>query len=247
MNDLYLNLLKKCLTDSIHGDGDGENDWTTRAHTMIGMKRLNHLQECIGEVLSEGVPGDFIETGVWRGGACIFMRAALKVLVDVCYVEAYNSNKSFTPRTVWVADSFQGLPEPNAEKYPADARNRLYEIKELAVSLEEVKDNFRKYGLLDDQVKFIPGWFRDTLPMAVGIERLAILRLDGDLYESTWEALTNLYPKLSPGGYVIVDDYGAIWGAKKATDDYRAEYGVVEDLRQVDPADYRQGIYWRRQ
>jgi O-methyltransferase len=92
------------------------------------------------------------------------------------------------------------LPAPNAEKYPADARNRLYEIKELAVPLERVKANFRRYGLLDEQVRFLPGWFRDTLPTAP-ITQLAILRLDGDLYESTMDALVNLYPKLSPGGY----------------------------------------------
>lgn len=237
MNDLYLELLKKCLTDSIYGMGT-INDWTTRGHTMIGMRRLNNLQACIEDVLRNGVPGDFMETGVWRGGACIFMRALLKA--------DYNSHDHFhalETRSVWVADSFQGLPPPNPEKYPADNRNRLYEIKELAVSLEEVTANFAKYDLLDEQVKFLPGWFRDTLPKAP-IKQLAILRLDGDLYESTIDALTHLYPKVSKGGYVIVDDYGLIWGCRKAVDDYRAEHGIT-DMRQVDPQDYREGVYWR--
>ena len=109
-------------------------------------------------------------------------------------------------RLVWVADSFKGLPVPNPEKYPADTGDRLHEFKELAVPLDQVKSNFAKYGLLDNQVRFLKGWFRDTLPNAP-VEQLAIIRLDGDMYESTMEALVHLYPKLSRGGYSIVDDY----------------------------------------
>src|ERR1039457_663209 len=83
-------------------------DWPPLADTMIGLKRLDNLQNCIETVLKDNVPGDMIETGVWRGGGSIFMRAVLK---------AYGS----TGRTVWVADSFEGLPEPDAAKYPLDA------------------------------------------------------------------------------------------------------------------------------
>jgi O-methyltransferase len=91
----------------------------------------------------------------------------------------------------------------------------LHKARELAVSLEQVKANFDRYGLLDDQVRFLKGWFRDTLPVAP-IERLAVLRLDGDMYESPMDTLVNLYPKLSEGGYVIVDDYGAIPACRQA-------------------------------
>src|SRR4029077_10071518 len=114
---------------------------------------------------------------------------------------------------VWVADSFTGLPPPDAARYPHDRGDRLHEFPQLAVTLERVRENFRRYGLLDDQVRLLPGWFRDTLP-AAPIERLAVLRLDGDLYESTIRALESLYYRLSVGGYIIVDDYGNVAGCR---------------------------------
>lgn len=194
-------------------------DWPAGAETMIGLKRLNNLEDCISDVLRSEVPGDLIETGVWRGGATIFMRAVLK---------AYQKKD----RVVWVADSFQGLPKPNARKYPADAGDKLWRTKQLAVPLEDVQESFRRYGLLDDQVQFLPGWFRDTLP-TVPIERLAILRLDGDLYESTMDALTHLYPKLSPGGYAIIDDY-ALPPCQAAVDEYRKQHQITEPMVRVD-------------
>jgi O-methyltransferase len=145
-------------------------------------------------------------------------------------------------RTVWLADSFQGLPKPNPGRYPADRDDRLWAKTELAVSLDEVKANFDRYGLLDDQVRFLQGWFSETLPSAP-IDRLAVLRLDGDMYESTKVALDALYPKLSVGGYVIVDDYGAIPACRQAVSDFRLENGVEEPIHSIDWT----GVYWRRQ
>jgi hypothetical protein len=195
---------------------------------MIGLKRLDNLEFCIEEIIAKGVPGDLIETGAWRGGATIFMRAVLK---------AYG----VTDRCVWVADSLAGLPPPDAGKYPHDAGDRLHEARELAVSLEQVKANFDRYGLLDDQVRFLKGWFRDTLPTAP-IERLAVLRLDGDMYQSTMDALANLYPKVSQGGYVIVDDYSAIPACRQAVHDYRSANGITEEIRDIDWT----GIFWQK-
>ena len=162
-------------------------------HTMIGRKRLDNIQQLMEQVIADGIPGDVIETGVWRGGATIFMRGVLAA-------------HGVTNRTVWVADSFAGLPPPTA---PQDAGfDFSAEVAPiLAISQQEVEALFARYDLLDEQVKFLPGRFRDTLPSAP-IQRLALMRLDGDLYESTMDALVNLYSKLSPGGYVIVDDYG---------------------------------------
>jgi len=200
--------------------------WINYAHTMIGLKRLDNLQYCIETVLNEGVEGDFIETGVWRGGACIFMRGILAVY-------------GIKNRKVFVADSFKGLPKPN-EKYSADIDDKGYTYKYLAVSKNEVEDNFRKYGLLDDKVIFIEGWFKDTLP-TIPIEKLAILRLDGDLYESTIVALKNLYPKLSYGGFCIIDDYG-LTNCKYAVDDYRAKYNIKSEMKIIDSS----SIYWRK-
>lgn len=210
------------------GERDEGRNFTADADTMIGTRRLDNLQACVVEVLRAGVPGDLIETGVWRGGASIFMRAVL---------HAYG----ISDRTVWLADSFAGLPKPDPVRYPADATDELWKASALAVSLEEVKANFAAYGLLDDQVRFLVGWFKDTLPTAP-IERLAVLRLDGDLYESTMDALTALYPRVSVGGCVIVDDYGAMESCRKAVDDFRADHGIAEPIERIDWT----GVFWRR-
>ena len=192
---------------AIREQGD---DWPRLAHTMIGMRRMSNLQECVESVLQDNVPGDLIETGVCGGGASHLMRAILK---------AYGVKD----RKVWVADSFEGLPPPSPAVH-ADKGDFLHKIDILAVSLDEVRRNFEKYGLLDDQVEFLKGWFKDTLPTAP-IQRLALMRLDGDMYQSTMDALTNLYPKLSAGGYVIIDDYA--WKAcRQAVTEFRQQEGI---------------------
>ncbi|MGE3171529.1 MAG: TylF/MycF/NovP-related O-methyltransferase [Planctomycetota bacterium] len=198
------------------------------ADTMLGQARLQHLVDCCIDVLRDDVPGDFIETGVWRGGACILMRGALAAAGD-------------RARRVWVADSFQGLPPPDPDKYPADAGDLHHVEEQLRVTADEVRERFARYGLLDDQVRFLQGWFKDTLPGAP-IERLAIARLDGDMYESTMDAITALYPKLSVGGWLIVDDYGAVEGCKKAIADYRAQHDIREPIVEIDWT----GAAWRR-
>ena len=197
------------------------------ADTMLGLKRLDSLQELVTDVLHRNVPGDLIETGIWRGGATIFMRAML---------EAHGDDE----RIVWAADSFQGLPKPDP-KHQDDVKDAFWKLVPLAVSLEEVKANFAKYGLLDERVRFLPGWFRETLPTAP-VERLSILRLDGDLYESTMDALEPLYPKLSVGGYCIIDDF-IVPGCKRAVEEYRARNGITEEIVMVD---WGCG-YWRRE
>lgn len=239
--DLYLDLMEDCLLGLIYEDPAMDpwspktfdfnlrsvgRDWPSQAHSMIGKARMANLRSAILHVLEHKIPGDFIETGVWRGGACIYMRAILKAL-------------AVNDRTVWVADSFEGLPEPNPERYAADAGDKHHQFYQLVISLEEVQANFAKYRLLDGQVKFLQGWFKDTLPTAP-IEKLAVLRLDGDMYESTWDAMSALYNKVSPGGVIIVDDYGGIPACKKAVEDYRATHGITADIHNVDGI----GAYW---
>jgi hypothetical protein len=202
--------------------------WPSRAHTMIGKPRLDNLQACVERILADDIPGDLIETGVWRGGACILMRGVLK---------AYG----VSDRRVWVADSFEGLPPADLARYPKEATAEFHRHAVLAVSLDEVRGNFERYGLLDEQVRFLKGWFRDTLP-AAPIERLAILRLDGDLYESTMDGLVNLYPKLSPGGFVIVDDYNMVPACNAAVHDFGREQQIYADLVELPGA----GAYWRK-
>lgn len=202
-------------------------DWPADAETMVGLKRLLNVRHCLESVIADGIPGDFIETGAWRGGTCIFARAILA---------AYG----VTDRTVWVADSFEGLPAPDG-RFEADAGDQHHTKIELAVSVEKVQENFRRYDLLDDQVKFLKGWFADTLPTAP-VEQIAVLRLDGDMYASTIDALEPLYDKVQPGGYVIVDDYGAVKGCAQAIHDFREARGITDELHTIDWA----GVYWRK-
>jgi hypothetical protein len=250
---LYINLLKRAVSGltafepdtavAMTDDGDVEAaplsdarmidrelglDWPGNALTMIGLARLENIQACVEDVLRSGVPGDLIEAGVWRGGATIFMRGMLKV-------------HDVRDRDVWVADSFSGVPPADPERYPADAGLSFSDVRYLSVSAEEVRRSFERYALLDDQVKFTEGLFKDTLPPLRG-HRWSVVRLDGDLYESTMDGLTNLYDGLSPGGYIIIDDYGAVEACQAAVDEFRAERAIGEALRWIDWA----GVYWQR-
>lgn len=238
----YLDLLEKALVGLLYCDipmnATGEHsflpeireigwDWPSQALTMIGKARMQNLRFLCESVIERGVPGDFIETGVWRGGACIYMRAILHAYSD-------------TQRKVWVADSFEGLPPPDAEKYPADEGDPHHTLKELAISLETVRENFERFGLLDAQVCFLKGWFKDTLPVAP-IEKLAILRLDGDMYESTIDALENLYDRVSDGGFIIIDDF-CLHNCRQAVTDFRNARNIDAPLIEVDGV----AVYWQK-
>lgn len=231
----YLDLLKGVLTRVVTTEGPDE--WLEQARegrgalpgaeTMIGLLRLDNLDACIRTVVEDDVPGDLMECGVWRGGASIFMRAALEARGDI-------------GRRVWVADSFQGVPQPELHVFPDDEQGRAL-AGAMAIPLEEVRANFARYGFLDDRVSFLPGFFRDTLP-SVPVERLAVLRLDGDLYESTFVALESLYDRVSPGGFVIIDDYHSFEPARTATDDFRRDHGIDDPLERVDWTE----VFWRK-
>jgi O-methyltransferase len=274
--DLYLSLLEQCLTRSlfideelreVQLDGWKSSAWDSlkraighpelrvvkpaaataearraraegRGHhaehfeTSISHERLQNIRDCVVSVLADGVPGDLIEAGVQRGGAAIYTRGVLA---------AHDASD----RRLWLADTFTGLPLPNPEKYPADAAYDLTGNDPNAIGVEGVKRNFERYGLLDENVRFIVGLFKDTLADAP-IEQVAVARLDGDLYESTIDAITALYPKLSVGGYLIVDDYSAPMWSKacgQAIRDFRAQHGITEPIQEVD----WNAIYWRRE
>ena len=169
-----------------------------------------------------------VETGVWRGGASIMARAVLF---------AYG----VTDRKVICCDSFEGLPTPNEEQFPHDIGSDFHTYPELAVSLEEVRENFAKFDLLDDQVEFIKGWFRDTMPL-VPSEKIAVLRLDGDMYESTIDPLIHLYDRIPDGGWVIVDDYNVVPAAKKAVHDFLNSRGETQTMREIDGV----GVFFRK-
>ncbi|OHB49668.1 MAG: macrocin O-methyltransferase [Planctomycetes bacterium GWF2_41_51] len=228
--DLYLELLKKELTDQIHHPSDARldgRDWPENGFTMIGLKRLENIQKCAIQIIEQNIEGDFFEAGVWKGGAAMFMRAILK-----CY--------GIGNRNVWLADSFRGLPAPK-EQYPADKNDTHYQYKQLAISLEQVKQNFQALDLLDGQVKFIEGWFHETLYTAA-VDKISLLRLDGDMYESTYVSLEALYNKVSAGGFIIVDDYGYIESCRKAVHDFLEKNSIEPIIEKIDWT----GVYWRK-
>ena len=195
---------------------------------MLGVLRLANIRDLMQRALDESIPGDFIETGVWRGGACIYMRGILAA-------------NQISDRRVFVADSFEGLPAPNPDLFPQDRGDMHHTDANLVVSLDDVKANFDRYGLLDDQVVFVQGFFSDTLPR-LRAGPFALIRLDGDMYESTYVALEHLYPKLSVGGFVIIDDYGALPHCREAVADYRSRMGIVEEMQQIDWT----GVWWQK-
>lgn len=217
-------------------NAEGIGTWGLLAYTMVGERRLDNIRYCIEEVVRNKVPGDLIETGAWRGGVTIYMRAVLKAL-------------GVTDRKVWVADSFEGLPSYKG-RMGADAQDAETDIdtmndggpvaKGLAVSLEQVRSGFDKFGLLDDQVEFLKGWFENTLPKAP-ITKLSILRLDGDMYASTMDALNALYHKVSCGGYVIVDDYNSWPHCKRAIDEFRAANKIASPMTEID----EHSVFWQ--
>ncbi|MEZ5787443.1 MAG: TylF/MycF/NovP-related O-methyltransferase [Xanthobacteraceae bacterium] len=244
----YLDLVEKSVANAIYGESELEMRvarwrnrlrhpyltrhlalaWPARAHTMIGLKRLRNVRDLAERTIRESIAGDYIETGVWRGGACILMRAVLKAFeVD--------------DRRVICADSFAGLPPPDPRKYKEDRRDRLHRFDDLAVSEQTVRDNFKRYDLLDEQVVFLKGLFKDTLPQLKD-RRFSLIRLDGDMYESTTDALINLYDCLSEGGFLIVDDYGALKSCRAAVHDFLDRRSLQVDMQMIDDS----AVWWRK-
>ncbi|MQA76421.1 MAG: macrocin O-methyltransferase [Solirubrobacterales bacterium] len=204
-------------------------DWPLQGLTMVGLARLDDLQRCVESVVGDRVEGDLVEAGAWRGGASILIRATLDSL-------------GAEERTVWVADSFRGFPSSEAGGITGGRDlddDAPFEF--LSVPLEEVRDHFSRLGY-EDGVRFVPGFFQETMPTLRG-RRWALIRLDGDTYEATRLTLEALYPGLAVGGYLVVDDYGVIDDCRRAVDEYRSEQGITEPLEEVDWASVR----WRRE
>jgi O-methyltransferase len=198
-------------------------DWPLQGLTMVGLRRLDDLQACVESVVADGIAGDLVEAGAWRGGASILMRATLDSLGD--------------ERTVCVADSFAGFaPTETARENGIDLS--AYDF--LAAPLDEVRASFARLGY-ERGVEFVPGFFEESLAALSG-RRWALLRLDADAYEPTREALRALYPGLSVGGYLVVDDYGLFEGCRRAIDEFRREHGIEEPLERIDAT----GVRWRR-
>lgn len=217
-------------------------------------ERLLRVEQLYRKAKASGVAGDLMECGVWRGGVTVYMKALLRAFGD-------EAN-----RRVWVSDSFNGVPDQlrqvereslaDVKKTPAefhkedveqwgglvdepDLSGKVVKKHILTVEQELVRDNFARFGLLDDGVKFVPGYFNESLPTVRdhGLRKLAVLRVDGDLYSSTMDVLTNLYDVVSPGGYVIFDDY-PLPQSRRAIEDFfrdqKLDIGILKTDRISD-------------
>lgn len=205
--------------------GNGE-DWPMFGYSMIGHHRLDNIEYCLRSALNSGVEGDFVECGVWRGGASIYARTVLNLL-------------GAQDRTVWLADSFEGFPVLK----PEDALDPSLTGASVAiVPLDEVKQNFARFELLDDNVKFLKGWFCDTLPGAP-IKKIAVLRLDGDYYSSTMDSLNGLYDRVEHMGYIIVDDFHGFKSCERAIGDFCSARGIKPNFMTIEGGE---GIFWQK-
>lgn len=197
-------------------------DWPEYGATMVGYLRLDTLQRYLQTVLDEDVPGDAIEAGVWRGGTSLFMR---EVLGD-------------DDRTVWAADSFRGFDprDPQSEAFISDGHGEF-----LSVPLGHVEEVFNRYGVSTERVRFVEGYVQDTMP-GLAAQQWSLIRIDCDTYHAVGCCLQHLYPKLSPGGFVIIDDYRCIQGCRAAVDEYREHCDISDELISDDWS----SAYWRK-
>jgi len=200
-------------------------DWPLNGLTMVGLSRLDDLQSCVESVVGDGIEGDLIEAGAWRGGASLLIRATLDSL-------------GAADRTVWVADSFQGFPEPDTDE-DGPGKLDLSAVDFLSVSQAEVLSHFERLGL-SEGVRLVPGFFEETMPTLRG-GKWSLIRLDGDTYDATRVSLDALYAGLSVGGYLVIDDY-FVDECEQAVEDFRAEHGITEPIEQIDWT----GVRWRR-
>jgi O-methyltransferase len=203
-----------------------------RRYTMTSPQRLGALCDGVEYLGRGGIDGAFVECGVWRGGS--MMAAALTLL-----------RLGDTERDLYLFDTFSGMPEPSEhdrssayDPYPLHERWRRQSRGSeasmwSAVPLEEVRANLLSTGYPAERIHLVAGMVEHTLP-AEAPERIAMLRLDTDWYASTKHELEQLYPRLVPGGVLIVDDYGHYEGARKAVDDYFDDLGEALLLNRID-------------
>lgn len=203
---------------------------SVQAVTMTSPERIFALITAVVYVCENGIGGDFVECGVWKGGSSA---AIAKTLAHL----------KVTDRTLWMYDTFDGMSQPTEADvdFLGQTADQLLDRQDIAEStsvwcrspLGEVKATMRATGYPMDQINFVQGRVEETLPRR-SPERLALLRLDTDWYESTKCELEILFPKMSPGGVLIIDDYGHWQGCRKAVDEYFAQQGVSMLLNRID-------------
>jgi O-methyltransferase len=199
-----------------------------RPYTMTGPERISTLCHGIRYIAKRKIPGDIVECGVWRGGS--MMAVALSLLAE-----------QDLSRTLYLFDTFRGMPPPSGidRDWRGEMASSLLEKADRSdliwacASIEEVRANLGATDYPSEQVRLIEGRVEDTIPRRAP-EQISILRLDTDWYESTKHELIHLYPRLSIGGILIIDDYGAWEGARKAVDEYIDENELALFLHRID-------------
>jgi O-methyltransferase len=199
--------------------------------TMTSPERVGALVNAVRYIVANDVPGDFVECGVWRGGSS--MAAALTL-----------EEQGDEARHLYLYDTFEGMSAPTAEDVALDGAPASGTFEELRLgddssdwcraSLDDVRANLASTGYPADRFHYVQGKVEDTLPAAMPPGPIALLRLDTDWYESTRHELEHLYPRLSRGGVLIIDDYGHWAGARKAVDEYFAAHPPAPLLNRVD-------------
>lgn len=186
---------------------------------MLSSRRGRALHRLARTVDREGVPGALVDCGVWNGGSSVLLALG------------------GPGRIVWCFDSFEGLPEPD----PRDGEESFRYVGDCRGAVEKLREGFDRLAP-GHPVEIRKGWFQNTLPEAVdAIGPIAVLHCDGDWYESVRLTLETLGPAVSPGGFVVIDDYGTWPGAREATDAYRRRLGSPPRMIKVDHT----GYYWR--
>jgi O-methyltransferase len=206
-----------------------------RPYTLTSVERLVATSDAVEYVVRRKVPGALVECGVWRGGSVLAMLLALQRL-------------SRQDRAVWLYDTFEGMTEPGkhdvspverpavetwAEAQRSGRRPWANFFESEAIRVEEVRSLLLETGYPAEQLHLVAGPVEETLPGSAP-DQIAVLRLDTDWYESKRHELVHLYPRLSPGGVLIGDDYGHWQGARKALDEYLAEHDEVLLLHRTD-------------
>jgi len=193
-----------------------------RDHTMVDVPRLKLLYELTKELDCQGIPGDLVTCGVYRGGSAAVLAGA--------------NIKSGVQRKSWLFDSFQGLPEPT-ERDGFEAQETYYKGW-CGAGEDEVRRLFARLGLMSSNVHIVRGWFEDTLPRAP-LQQIALLHIDADWYDSMRICLTTLFDRVQPNGVIVLDDYGRWEGCRNATSDFFSARNLdLALLRYCGPAAY---------
>jgi O-methyltransferase len=240
----YGYLCSKGSTTFLNNGGDqwsmAKNIFHIMPYSLVGVGGLEVTYRAVKDVCERNIRGDLIELGVARGG-CAALMASIAFNKEIC---------GEIDRKLWLFDSYEGLPDPTDMDFNPDLGDgtgdhaRPLPKGSCLGQLNEVQDlMFKKNDFPKEKIEFIKGWFDKTVPVTKkDIQEIAVLRIDGDWYESTKCCLENLYENVTAGGYVIIDDYQSCYGCKRAVDEFIQNRRLNPDIK----FDGRGGCYFKK-